>query len=171
MNMMHDVDALLVLAIALTAKRRAAELVEIIAAAELIQGAAPGEVRLLQSLLRLGERGVICEVDGAYALTPAAQAEFAKQTKKADTEVRLASVKAILAEFPAQGEQPPLAVSPRAISSAVLAHREAAKSKVKNLLMPKPKVSETSATKPGQRQRKPLPGRSAKAPAPRRRPG
>lgn len=170
MNMMLDVDALLVLAIALTAKRRAAELVDILAAAELLHGAVPGETRLLQSLVRLGERGVICEVDGAFALTPAAQAEFARQTKKADTEIRLASVKSILGDFPAQGEQPPLTVTPKAISSAVLAHREAAKSKVKNLLMPKPKASESNATKPGQRQRKPLPGRSAKAPAPRRRP-
>jgi hypothetical protein len=166
--MMLDVDALLVLAISLAAKRRAAELVDILAAAELLHGSIPGETRLLQSLLRLGERGIICEVDGAYALTPAAQAEFARQTKKTDTEIRLASVKSILGDFPAQDAQPPLTVTPKAISSAVLAHREAAKSKVKNLLMPKPKV--TDATKPGQRQRKPLPGRSAKAPAARRRP-
>lgn len=162
MNIIHDVDALLILAIALAAKRRPAELVDIIAASELLHAAIPGDAKLIESFARLGRYGLLNAVDGAYGLTPAAHTALAKLTRKDDADERLFSVKKILGEFTAQGEPAPIEISTEALTAALAAHRAAAKLTVKNLLMPKPVRQEEDSKGPGLRQRKPLPGRGAK---------
>lgn len=177
MNIIHDVDALLILAIALAAKRKPAELVDIIAASELLHAAIPGDAKLIESFARLGRYGMLHAVDGAYGLTPAAHSALAKLTRKDDADERLFSVKKILGEFTAQGETCAIDISAEALTAAIAAHRAAAKLTVKNLLMPKAPRQDDSGKGPGLRQRKPLPGRSAKpggarsgkAAAPRRR--
>ena len=65
----HDVDATLLLALSLASKRRPAELAEIIAATELMQGAIPQEFKLCDSFYRLSEYGLISASDGGYILT------------------------------------------------------------------------------------------------------
>src|SRR3989338_8138939 len=100
----HDVDAILLLAMSLAAKRRPAELVEIIAAADLTQGAIPSESKLVESFYRLSAYGLIREVEGGYTLTPDAQQMMAGQRKKADTEERIFGIKENLADYNLKGE-------------------------------------------------------------------
>ena len=53
----HDHDPLVLLATALAAKRRPAELLEIMAAIDLIQGNIPNEAKLSEAFARLGQSG------------------------------------------------------------------------------------------------------------------
>ncbi len=114
----------------------------------------------------------------AGTATPAAHTALAKLSKKDDADERLFSVKKILGEFTSQDQPAPIEISAETLTAALAAHRANAKLTVKNLLMPKPERPEASSKGPGLRQRKPLPGRSAKpagartgkATSPRRRP-
>ena len=93
MHPIHDVDVLLLLALALSSKRRPAELVEIVAAADVIQGVIPSELRLVDAFSRLATHGLICEQDGGFTLTPQAQKVMAGSGREADTEKRIARIK------------------------------------------------------------------------------
>ena len=73
MHPVHDVDSLLILAIALSSKRRPAELLEIVAAADLLQNNIPNEAKLVEAFDRLAKYGLLkAEADG-FALTAPAQ--------------------------------------------------------------------------------------------------
>ena len=74
MHPVHDVDALLLLALGLSAKRRPAELVDIMAATDLIQEAIPADAKLIEAFERLSRHGLIVAVESGYRL--------AKQPKK-----------------------------------------------------------------------------------------
>ena len=64
MHPISDTDALFLLATTLASKRRPAELVEVIAAFDLLQEPVPSSGRLIDSIQRLSAHGLRCEVDG-----------------------------------------------------------------------------------------------------------
>lgn len=159
MHPIHDLDVVLLMATTLAAKRRPAELVELIAATDLLTGAIPSETKLAEAFHRLSSCGLICALDSAYTLTPAAQKIMTGLGRKADTQERIFNIKEKLGAFDPQGEFAAITLSAEQLKAAILAHRTAAKAPGKNLLLPKP--ADTDA-KPGQRQRKPLPSRRRK---------
>lgn len=169
MHAIHDIDALLLLATLLAAKRRPAELTELLAAAELINGTIPPEAKLAEAFARLGTNGLIAAAEGrdagvaAIALTPQAQSRLtARPLGRGEAAEQLATIRAQLADYTPQGTHPPVHYSDAQIAAAIEAHRTAASQPGKNLLMPKPKPVETAAPRPGQRQRKPLPSHRRK---------
>ena len=147
----HDVDAILLLAMSLSAKRRPADLVEIIAAADLAQGAIPTEAKLSESFYRLSAYGLICEQDSGYTLTPDAQQMMTGHARKAKTPERIYDIKEHLADYNLKGEHKAVMVTEEQLRAAILAHRAAKAATGKNLLVPKPKPAEDSK-RPGQRK-------------------
>jgi ATP-dependent helicase YprA (DUF1998 family) len=109
MHPVHDVDALLIWATALASKRRPAELLEIVAAADLLNNNVPGELKIVDAFERLSKNGLICEIDGGYALTPAAQAIVTDLPRKAETPERLFAI--YLTMTPIQAASLPLALA------------------------------------------------------------
>ncbi len=158
MHPIHDPDALLLLAVALAAKRRPAELEDIMAAIDLVNGNIPTEAKLAEALTRLAANGLLSATGSGLTLTPAAERIVAAQPAKAANEEKLFGIKDQLSMHQAKGEYPPLAITPEALRAALLAHRTAAASGAKNLLVPKPQPAAPKA-RPGQRRRKPLPTR------------
>jgi hypothetical protein len=161
MTPIHDVDALLLLATALSAKRRPAELVEIMAAIDLLHGNIPAEPKLAEAIARLAVNGLLVGSAGGIALTPDAQALVEGLPKKAEAAERLFIIRDRLSEYQVRGEQAAIEVSVEQLKAALLAHRAAGEGAGKNLLVPKPKPAET-VKRPGQRQRKPVPARRRK---------
>jgi hypothetical protein len=155
----YDVDALLLLAISLASKRRPAELVEIIAAGDLIQGAVCSERDLAEAFHRLSAHGLICELGGGYALTPEAQKLMTGQ-KRADAHERVFGIKDNLTAYNPAGEHTPIQVTVEQLAAAVMAHQTAKSSPGRNLFVPKPKPAELDSKRPG--RRKPLPVRRRK---------
>lgn len=158
MHPIHDVDALLLLATALSAKRRPAPLVEIMAAVDLLQGNIPAAAKLAEAFCRLATHGLIRAQEGGFALTPAAQGLVAEQPKKALVAERLFGIKEQLGDYVPAGESPAIVLAAEQLSAAIEEHRAFAAGGGKNLLVPKPKPAE-NAKRPGQRQRKPVPAR------------
>lgn len=152
----HNVDAILLLAIAISSKRRPAELVEIIAANDLIQGAVSSEPELTEAFRNLSTHGLISQVGDGYALTPVALTIMTVGRKKADNEERLMGLKAALSAYNLKGDHPAILVSKERLSAAILAHQASKEHAGKNLLVPKPKPV-VDAKRPG--RRKPLPSR------------
>jgi hypothetical protein len=164
MHPIHDVDALLLLALALSSKRRPAELVEVMAATDLIQTSIPPEAKLVDAFSRLASHGLVVEAAGGFLLTDEAQKIMGTLSrKKLETDERIFNVKEKLASYHAKGEHPAIVLSVEQIGAAILAHRTAAKAPGKNLLVPKPKP-EGDVQRPGQRQRKPLPAARRRKP-------
>lgn len=163
MHPVNDHDALILLATTLSSKRRPAELLDIVAAADLLQGSVPGATKVLDSLVRLSTHGLIRTSAGGLELTPPAQELMAAIPAKGDHAERIFLVRTELSGFPTQADQPPADVALEALNAAIAEHQAAkaaaAKSKAKNLLVPKPKPEESNKKGPGFRQRKPLPRR------------
>ncbi len=156
MKQIHDIDTLLLLALGIAAKRRPAELLEIMAAIDFLQGNIPSEAKLSEAFARLSGLGLILAEDGGFRLSPAAEEMVSNLPKKGEAEERLFRVKDNLSTFKPEGEHAAVAVATEDIKAAIQAHREAGKGGAKNLLMPKPKPMEDKP-RPGQRQRKPAP--------------
>jgi len=170
MHPIHDIDALLLLATALSSKRRPAELVEIVAAVDLLHNNIPTEAKLVDGFARLAAHGLVVADNGRLALTPAAQAIIEAQPRKVETPERLFGIRDSLSEYQSKGEHATIVLEEAQFRAAILAHRAAAASTAKNLLIPKPKPEDKSVQRPGQRQRKPLPtGRKPLSPAARKR--
>jgi hypothetical protein len=148
----HDVDAILLLSMALAAKRHPAELVEIVAAADLAQGNIPPETKLSDSFYRLSEYGLIRAQDGGYTLTPDAQQMLTGHAKKALPPERIYNIKEHLADFHLKGEHTIILVTVEQIAEAIAVHQATKKITGKNLLMPKPKPVEDNNKRPGQRK-------------------
>lgn len=161
MHPVHDFDALLLLAVALSSKRRPTELLEIMAAIDLIQDNIPTETKLVDAFSRLALHGLLIEQNGGYSLTPDAQVMIKSLPKKAESAERIFHIKDLLSEHITRGEHADVVVAAEDIKVAIQAHRLAAQSKAKNLLVPKPKPAEPVA-RPGQRQRRPAPARRRK---------
>jgi len=161
MTPIHDVDALLLLATALSSKRRPAELVEIMAAIDLLQGNIPSEPKLSEAISRLAVHGLMVEAAGGIALTPEAQKIVERLPKKSEAAERLFIIKDRLSEYNVKGEHAAILLSVEQLKAAMLAHRAAGEGAAKNLLVPKPKPAK-EIKRPGQRQRKPAPARRRK---------
>lgn len=155
MHPINDVDALLLMAITLSSKRRPAELLEVMAAAELIRSPIPAEMDLSEAFSRLSTHGLITEVEGAFALTAEAQTLMGAQKRGSEPTQRIARLKESLAAYEAKLPGIRIELSHKQLCSAILAHRAAQKSTAKNLLAPKPKAAD-SGKGPGVRRRKPM---------------
>ena len=164
MHPIHDVDALLLLATALSSKRRPAGLVEIVAAIDLINKNIPAEPKLAEAIARLAVHGLLCGSADGLALTPAAQQIIENLPRKVENEERLFSIKDQLSMYNVKTESPAIEVTTEALRAAMLAHRAEAASTARNLLVPKPKPEDKSVQRPGQRQRKPLPAARKRKP-------
>lgn len=138
----HDVDAILLLAMLLACKRQPADLVEIIAAIDLTQGAIPPALKLSDSFYRLSEYGLIFAPDGGYALTPNAQQLLSGHAKKAKTPERIFDIKEKLADVQLDGVHSLTLLSVEQLATAITLHESNKHSSVKNLLIQKPKVTE-----------------------------
>ena len=145
----HDVDAILLLSLALAAKRRPAELVEIIAATDLAQGAIPSEAKLSDAFARLSAYGLIIEIAGGYTLSADAQQMMESQRKKDDNEKRIYRLKEHLADYHLQGEHTTVMVSEAQLLAAIEAHKKEKLTATRSMLMPKPKPVEDKK-RPGQ---------------------
>lgn len=145
----HDVDAILLLSLALAAKRRPAELVEIIAATDLAQGAIPSEAKLSDAFVRLSAYGLIIEIAGGYTLSADAQQMMESQRKKDDNEKRIYRLKEHLADYHLQGEHTTVIVSEAQLLAAIEAHKKEKLTATRSMLMPKPKPVEDKK-RPGQ---------------------
>lgn len=156
MHPIHDVDVLLLLATALAAKRRPAEPAEIVAAVDLIHGNIPLEEKLGEAFARLGAGGLLAEAEGGVAPTAAAEKLLEMLPPKGEHAQRLFELKGLLGAYRPQGDGAAIAFTPEQLRAAILAHRSAAGSSAKNLLVPKPKA-EAAQARPGQRRRKPMP--------------
>ena len=140
MHPVHDVDVLILMATTLSSKRRPAELVEIVAAADLLQGFIPFVEKLGEAIQRLSTSGLITAMEGGFTLTPIAQKIMAKQPKKAVTEEVAIAIKCDLAAYTPKEEYPVIQLTEEQLSAAIHAHKTSRKVSGKNLLMPKPKV-------------------------------
>ena len=132
----HDVDAVVLLALSFAAKRRPAELTEMIAAIDMAQGAVPPAAKLSQSIYRLSAYGLICAEQGGYLLAKDAQLMLSGQARKAKAPERLYQLREQLADYCLKGEHPALLVSEEQLGLAVLEHEKACTGK--SLLAPKP---------------------------------
>jgi hypothetical protein len=155
MHPVHDVDALLLLATALASKRRPAQLAEIMAAADLLQGSIPLDVDMAAAFLRLSTHGLIGEAAGGFTLTPQALELMAgvRYKKKAETPERLLAVRQELAGYTPKGEGVAIRLPTELVSAAILAHRTFLKSPGRNMLVPKPKAAVDRPKPPGQWRR------------------
>lgn len=138
----HDVDAVLLLSLSLAAKRRPAELVEIVAAADLIYEAIPSSVKLSDAFARLSAYGLVLEINGGYTLSADAQQMMEKQRKRDDTAKRIFALKENLADYHLQGEHVEILIAEAQLDAAILAHQAIKNSPIKNMLAPKPKPVE-----------------------------
>ena len=152
----QDIDALLLLSMLLATKRRPADLVEIIAATDLLDGGVGSEARWAEAFRRFATHGLIVEVDGRYALTPDGQQIVDKLPKKADTAERIFLVRERLAAYEPAAKHPSIVMSEAQVVEAVSAHKAAASQGGKNLLMPKPKVEDDVAPRRGPGGRRPM---------------
>lgn len=133
----HDVDAILLLSLAVAAKRRPADLIEVATAIALAQETMPSSSKLSDGFARLSAYGLIVELDGGYTLSADAQKMMENQRKKDDHAKRIYRLKEHLADYHLQGEHPTILIHPDKIQAAVDAHLKAKKSGVRNLLTPK----------------------------------
>lgn len=121
----HDVDAVLLLSLSVAAKRRPAELVEVVTAIDLAHGTVPSERKLSDAFARLSAYGLIAEVDGGYTLSADAQAMMANQRKNDDTAKKMLRLKAQLADYRPKGEHATVLVNPEQLLAAIAAFRKA----------------------------------------------
>ena len=140
MRPVHDIDVIILMATTLSSKRRPAELVEIVAAADLIQGAIPFVEKLGEAIQRLSTFGLIGATEGGITLTPMGHEIMAKQPKKATTEEIMIAIKNSLAAYTPREEYSPILLTQEQLNAAIQAHKIARKASGKNLFMPKPKV-------------------------------
>lgn len=161
MHPVNDVDALLILSTSLAAKRRPAELADIIAGIELLQAPIPGPQTLIEAFARLATHALLRQQGDGYLLSPAAEALVAGLPRKAEADERLFLIRDHLTAYTAAQPQAAIVLDEAQVAAALQAHQAAAKSGGKNLLIPKPKP-EAGPSRPGQRQRKPMPPRKRK---------
>lgn len=137
-----DIDALLLFATALSSKRRPAELIEIMGAADLVQESVPAAPILAEAFRSLSTRGLLLEVDDCFALTPDALVMIEALSKKLDHPKKVLALKAALAAYVPSGEHPAIELDAERFSTTLQAFRASGKGAGKNMLMPKPKVVE-----------------------------
>lgn len=165
MHPVHDVDPLLLLAIALSSKRKPADLVEIVAALNLVQGAEgkfPPEAKLIESMQRLSVHGLIESTGNAYSLSAEAQKIVAGLPRKGETDERVFNFKDQLSLYTAKERHAPVAVDEAQLTAAIVAHKKLLSDGKRSLMVPKPKPPEDNGRGPGFKQRKPMPAAKRK---------
>jgi hypothetical protein len=136
----HDIDAVVLMAITLSSKRRPAELVEIVAATDLIQGSIPFVEKFGDSLQRLSALGLICATESRFTLTPSGHKIMEKRPRRTAAEEVIILIKSDLGDYRPTEEHSPVLLTQEQLVTAIQAHKAARKTPGKNLLMPKPKV-------------------------------
>lgn len=159
MHPINDVDALLLLATALSSKRRPAELVEVISATELILREIPAAPKLVEAFHRLSTHGLISATEDGYSLTEAAQGIVSNEPRKIEADERIFLIKDKLSAYAGKPKHDAIMLNEEQIAEAILAHQTAVKASRKNVMVPKPKAADEEKKRPGLRQRKPLPPR------------
>ncbi|MDB5799841.1 MAG: hypothetical protein JWL63_780 [Rhodocyclales bacterium] len=151
MHPIHDADLMLLLATTLAAKRKPAQLTEIVAAMDLLHGSVPSDAKLVEAFSRLGAHGLMEEAAGGFTLTAAAQKLMAGQPRRADVAEHIFSLKEKLAAYiPAPESHITIALNAEQVSAAIRAHRVAAQGAGRNLLMPvKSKETDNKRASPG----------------------
>jgi hypothetical protein len=140
MRLLPDIDVVILMATALSAKRRPAALAEIVAAADLLQGFVPYPDKLGDAMKRLSSAGLVGAVEDGFALTPAAEKLVTALPKKADMEERLAALRSSLAAYTPKEECAAIALAEEDLAAAIKAHEAEKKSSGQNMAMPKPKL-------------------------------
>ena len=140
MRPVHDVDVIILMATTLASKRRPAELVEIVAAADLLQGAIPFVEKLGDAIQRLTTFGLISAAEGRFMLTSTGHEIMAKQPRKVGTAEVIVAVKSSLAAYNPIEHSAPVVLKTELLVAAIQAHKATRKAPGKNLLMPKPKI-------------------------------
>lgn len=135
----HDIAALILLATALASKRRPADLTEIVAAADLLQGFVPYADKLDDALRRLSANGLIEMAGDGFVPTPPALALVAELPRKAAAEEQVALLQDRLDSYRSKEERAPVQATAEQLEAAIRAHKATRKAPGKNLLMPKPK--------------------------------
>lgn len=162
MHPVFDLDPLLLLAIALAAKRKPADLAGIVAALNLVQeagGKFPPAGKLVEAMQRLSVHGLIDEAGGAYALSAEAQKIVAGLPRKGEAALRVFSCKDQLAHYNARERRAPVPVDEAQLTAAIAAHKSLLGDGKRSLMVPPPPPPEDSGRGPGFRKRKPLPAR------------
>ena len=160
MHPVHDLDPLLLLAIALASKRKPADLVEIVAALNLVQGAEgkfPPEVKFVEAMQRLSVHGLVEATGDAYALSAAAQTIVAGVPRKGEPAEQAFYLRDQLARYTAKERHAPVAVDEAQLAAAIAAHKTLLADGKRSLMVPKPKPPEDNGRGPGFRKRKPMP--------------
>jgi hypothetical protein len=139
MHPVHDVDAILILSLSVAAKRRPADLVEIVTAISLAQGAIPAAPLLSDVFVRLSACGLIVGIDGGYTLSADAQEMLASRHNKDDNEKMLTLIMEHLTKYKSKGAHPSITVSAEQFLVAVKESRAASIGPVRSLLTSKPK--------------------------------
>jgi hypothetical protein len=139
MHPVHDVDAILILSLSVVAKRRPADLVEIVTATSLTQGTIPAAPLLSDSFARLSACGLIVGIDGGYTLSADAQEMLASRRKKDDNEKMLSGIMEHLTKYQCKAAHLSIHVSEEQLLVAVKTSRAASNGPVRSLLASKPK--------------------------------
>lgn len=136
----QDVDAILLLSLSVAAKRRPADLSEIITAIDLAHDAIPSGNKLSDAFARMSAYGLVVEIEGGYALSSDAQEMMASQSKKDDTEKKLFRLKEHLAGYHPKGEHATIQIHPNQLLAAIKAFQACKKTAGRNVLRDKPKA-------------------------------
>ena len=151
MHAIPDLDAILLIAVSLSAKRRPAELVEVMAATDLTPGALAAEFKLADAFHRLSTSGLICKQGGGVTLTSAGQELMAAQPRKATSAAnRIIGIKDGLMDFYAAPEDIAMDMTVEQLRAAILEHRKTSKTPGKNLLLPKSALAPSNDKRKGQ---------------------
>lgn len=139
MRPVHDVDVIILMATTLASKRRPADLAEIVAAADLLQGSIPFIEKLGEAIQRLSGAGLIAATEEGFTLTSLGRDLMARQPRKAATEELIAAVRGELAAHAPTQQSAAIDLTQEQLAKAIQTHKAARKTPGKNLLMPKPK--------------------------------
>ena len=159
MQPVREFDAILLLALAVASKRRPAQLVEIVAAADMLDGEMPTSFKLSDAVFRLSKHGLMSESEAGFTLTPAAEAIITGQRRKTETAARVLYVTERLEAYEPTADAPPsvaIALTTEQLGPAILAHRAFKNTTGKSWAMPKTKSDEidykrTNKWRPGRK--------------------
>ena len=135
----HDVDAILLLSLALAAKRRPADLNEIFTAIGLMQDMLPTPNKLSDAFARLSAHGLIVEIDGGYTLTEDSQKMMTSQRKNDDTQKKIYRLKEHLADHLLEGDHNNILIHPDQLRKAIDAYKKGRQTSGRSWLIDKPK--------------------------------
>lgn len=136
----YDIDVLVFMATSLASKRRPAELLEIVAAADVLQSFIPYPEKLCDAIERLSLNGLIGAMDGGFTLTEIGRNIMNRPLKKTTSEELTAMIKDNLSAYSPTGNYPPIVLPEDRAIAAIAAYKATRKAPGKSLLMPKPKA-------------------------------